>query len=123
MTSRTNRVHDILEKLGQEAGFRGALLVTRDGLTAVNPSRGLAQAETLSAMCAAIVGASEAALAEWNELAPARIVIETPGVSLVLVGISSELLLVAATEPGASPEKVRPLLDAAAASLTEAVRR
>lgn len=122
MTLRQERVQEILDALGREPGVRGALLVTRDGLCALNRSRGLPQADTFSAMCAALVGAAEAALAEWNESAPARVTVETPGMGLVLVGIDAEVVLVAATERGAQHDKLRPHVDAAAARLAEAIR-
>ena len=77
-------------------GMLGAGLVGRDGLPLLLRFPHSVQHETFSAMSAALLGASEAALQELAEVAPAIVTIETSRLRLAVAGIDDSHILVAA---------------------------
>lgn len=78
-------------------GLLGAGLVGRDGLPLILRFPHSVQHETFSAMSAAVLGASEAALQEMAEVAPAVVTIETSRLRLAVAGIDDSHILVAAS--------------------------
>lgn len=77
-------------------GMLGAGLVGRDGLPLLLRFPHSVQHETFSAMAAAVLGASEAALQEMAETAPAIVAIESPRFRLAVAGIDDSHILVVA---------------------------
>jgi predicted regulator of Ras-like GTPase activity (Roadblock/LC7/MglB family) len=77
-------------------GLLGAGLVGRDGLPLILRFPHSVQHETFSAMTAALLGASEAALQEMAESAPATVTVETARLRLAVAGIDDSHLLVVA---------------------------
>lgn len=101
MTPRQTRLQETLDQLVARPGTRGALLVSRDGFCMMNNFDSLPAAETFSAMSATLVGAAEAAFAEFGSDGPTRVVIESTRTRMVAEGAGGEMLLVALTEASA----------------------
>ncbi|HET6398591.1 MAG TPA: roadblock/LC7 domain-containing protein [Candidatus Thermoplasmatota archaeon] len=110
----------VLESL-TAAGALGAVLATRDGLPALRALKRPVSEDTFSAMAAALLGAAEAALAEWSEVRPAHATIETAELRLVVDGVDTDHIL-AAVVPAGADARLQTTLAGAAAQMARALR-
>lgn len=90
-----SRVDALLGELSAAPGVLGAALVSRDGLCVRSAGRTELSRETFSAMSATVMGAAEIALRELDGGATRSIVASTDKVTIVIVGATREMLLVA----------------------------
>lgn len=89
---------EILKGLGDTEGVHGACIASRDGLPVVTHWPHPADVDTLAAMGAALMGAAETSLLEFGDRHAETVLIVSEGLRLVIVGIDSELLLIAAVD-------------------------
>ena len=94
-------------------GAIGAGLIGRDGLPILLKFPRPVQEETFSAMAAALLGASEAALLEMAEQSPVTAVLEAGRIRLLVSGLDDTHLLVVAAPLGLDSAKLGTAIDAA----------
>jgi predicted regulator of Ras-like GTPase activity (Roadblock/LC7/MglB family) len=87
-------------------GLLGAGLVGRDGLPLMLRFPRPVQQETFSAMTAALLGASEAALLELAESSPATVTIEAGRLRVAVAGVDDTHLLVVAAPSTLEPARL-----------------
>lgn len=121
MKERHDRLEALLGDLVKQAGVRGAALVSRDGLSVKTAGRQELNRETFSAMSATLMGAAEIALSEVDGGKPRSIVCHTDRVKLILVGATSDLLLVVYADADAALEGLVPRIELAASSISAIV--
>ena len=115
------RLDALLHDIAKEPGVLGASLVSRDGLAVKTVGSVEMNRETFSAMSATLVGAAEIALAEVDGGKPRSIVCRTERVSLILVGATHDLLLVAYAKADAPADALARRLEAAAGNVAAIV--
>lgn len=91
--------HKPLEMLADAPGILGALLMTRDGLPVVCQMEKLRRPETLAAMAAATLTASEVMASELNLQGPVLFRVDHARMVIAGMAISQDLMLVAFAEP------------------------
>lgn len=84
-----------LEELRKTSDVRGALLVSRDGLTVVNACPEIEDPDLFSAMQATALGAAEVALARVGPRAEVTVVADMNGYRFVSRALDEALLVVA----------------------------
>lgn len=100
MTDREQQLKAYLDKLAAEPGIVGAALVSRDGISVLDAFKQPIHPETFSAMSATLMGAAEVALADLTGKRLRRVLANTDDVTLIAVGVSTELILVALADRG-----------------------
>lgn len=100
----TYRAQKPLEMLADVPGILGALLMTRDGLPVVCEMEKLRRPETLAAMAAATLTASEVMSSELNLTGPVLFRIDHARMTIAGMAISQDLMIVAFAEPGTQIE-------------------
>lgn len=105
MKQRIQRVETILQELVHGDSVHGAALISRDGLCVKASGKAELNRETFSAMTATLMGAAEIALGELGGGRTRSVVATTERGTMILVGATSDLLLVAyaASADGAVP--------------------
>jgi predicted regulator of Ras-like GTPase activity (Roadblock/LC7/MglB family) len=96
VNERQQRLQAMLKQLVAQPGIVGAALVSRDGIRVMDLwKREIFNKETFSAMSATLMGAAEIALAETGGAKARRVIAETSGGRMAVVGSGGELVLVA----------------------------
>lgn len=118
---RRERLDGVLGGLTAQEGVLGAALVSRDGLCvraagALNLDR-----ETFSAMSATVMGAAEIALSDVQGGRARSVVARTDAAKMVVVGATSELLLIAYARGDADDAALVTRLESAAKDVASAV--
>lgn len=119
MSDARDKAQAILDDLLAQ-GAVGAGLVGRDGLPILLRFPRPVQEETFSAMAAALLGASEAALLELAEQSPALASVESGRIRLLVAGLDDTHLLVVAG-PRPEPPKLAAAFEAARGKLTAVI--
>jgi predicted regulator of Ras-like GTPase activity (Roadblock/LC7/MglB family) len=117
---KQDRLQGLLADLVQQQGVIGAGLVSRDGIRVLDAwRRETSNKETFSAMSATLMGAAEIALSELVGVKTRRVVAESSRVTMVVVGASDDLLLVALAESDVRLDRFLAVVDAAANGVTK----
>lgn len=120
MGDKQDRLQGLLADLVQQQGVIGAGLVSRDGIRVLDAwRRETSNKETFSAMSATLMGAAEIALSELVGVKTRRVVAESSRVTMVVVGASDDLLLVALAESDVRLDRFLAVVDAAANGVTK----
>ena len=107
--------HDeLLKGVAATAGVASVLLATRDGLPVGQSGRKALDADTFAAMFAAALGAVEAAATTHVD----SIEVRTEQMVYRAQGVTNELLVVAASEPGADGPAIEAAIKKVAVSLS-----
>ncbi|MHB1261423.1 MAG: roadblock/LC7 domain-containing protein [Thermoplasmatota archaeon] len=120
MSDARDKAQGILDEL-VASGAIGAGLVGRDGLPILLRFPRPVQEETFSAMAAALLGASEAALLELAEQSPALASVVAGRVRLVVAGLDDTPHLVVAAPRGPDSAKLATAIEAARGRLTAVI--
>ncbi len=89
---------DVLRGLGEADGVFGACLVSRDGLPVLSEWPHPADLDTIAAMGAALMGAAETSLMEFGDRELETVLVVSKNMRLVIIGVDSEMLLLAAMD-------------------------
>lgn len=115
VNERQQRLQAMLKQLVAQPGIIGAALVSRDGIRVMDLwKREIFNKETFSAMSATLMGAAEIALAETGGAKARRVIAETSGGRMAVVGSSGELVLVALGDTSMPLEKFLAAVEGAA---------
>ncbi|HLF16938.1 MAG TPA: roadblock/LC7 domain-containing protein [Candidatus Thermoplasmatota archaeon] len=117
MSDARSSVQASLERRVGPTGWLGAALVSRDGLPVMRAFSRPVNEETFSAMVAAMMGAAEAAWAEWGEDRPQRALLEGAKLRLAVLGLDTEYILAVAAPVKGEGAAFLKDVDAAAAEL------
>lgn len=121
MMGAHQRVGAILDELAQERGILGVALISRDGLAVKASGRQEMARETFSAMTATLMGAAEIALSDLDGSRARSVVATTDRVTILIVGVTRDLLLVACAQSDVPAQKVLSRLEDAAKTVAAAV--
>lgn len=94
LSDRQARLQPLLDRLLDEDGLQGAVLVSRDGFCMMNRIPRLPGADTFSAMSATLIGAADAAFGELGEDRVSGVLVETPKSRMAVVNVTREMVLV-----------------------------
>ena len=120
MSGPRERMQAALEAIVAGHKLLGAALISRDGLCVSALGRLDMNRETFSAMSATVMGAAEIALGELQGGATRSIVASTDRATMVLIGVSSDLILVGYAPAEASVADVLHGLESAAKDVARA---
>lgn len=95
MVDKIEKLKQILSDLAKQDGVDGVLVVSRGGLVIASSLTRDIHEETFAAMSATMVGASTAALAEYNKPAPDVFYVTGGGYGLIAIAAGERGLLVA----------------------------
>ena len=115
------RIGHLLDEVAQEKGVLGVALISRDGLAVKATGRQEMGRETFSAMTATLMGAAEIALSDLAGEKAKTVIATTDRLTLVIVGVSRDLLLVASAQADVPIPKVVSRLEEAAKAVAAAV--
>lgn len=120
---RAAAIRSVLDSLVDGRNRLGAALVSRDGIVAASRMARPVSDESFSAMTAAMLGAAEAAMAEWSDDRPRRATVEGGRVRLQAQTVDDDFFL-ATVAPVASAAEGAPAIevDAALAKLRGLLR-
>ncbi|MFA5862236.1 MAG: roadblock/LC7 domain-containing protein [Candidatus Thermoplasmatota archaeon] len=111
--ARHEQLERLLEDLAKSPGVLGAAILSRDGLSVKAVGHQELARETFSAMSATIYGAAEIALGELDSTHLRHIIAQTDRVKVIMLGATTDLLLVIYAQADAALE---PLLQRAVAA-------
>jgi predicted regulator of Ras-like GTPase activity (Roadblock/LC7/MglB family) len=115
--ARQERLEQLLHELAKGPGILGAALVSRDGMSVRTTGRPELSRETFSAMSATLVGAAEIALGDLDPAKLDHVLVETHAAKLLLLGATSDLLLVVYAKRDAPLDSILERARAAAGSV------
>lgn len=119
--ARPEQLERLLADLSRLPGAMGAAILTRDGLGVRASGRPELSRETFSAMSATLVGAAEIALSELAAGRVRAIVTFTERAKLVLLGATSDLVLVIYARPDAPTDSLVQAAESAAGAVASVV--